>query len=184
MLGTRYFCQISFKLEFSWTDFRKILKYQISWIFFQLEPSCSMPTDTTKQRTVFAILLTRLKMTLILSDMPCLVVQTKRLLDVVPQRLHRHHIRPITWSLCILTTQWRYTTYRAAIAQSIYRLPTGWTAQGSNPVVARISTPLQTGLGAHRASCETGTGFLSRASSSRGVALTTHPYLVTRLKKE
>jgi hypothetical protein len=28
-----------------WTDFRKVLRYQISWTSFQLEPSCSMRTD-------------------------------------------------------------------------------------------------------------------------------------------
>jgi hypothetical protein len=39
------------------TDFREILKYQISWKFFQWEPSCSMrrdrQTDMTKQIVAF-----------------------------------------------------------------------------------------------------------------------------------
>jgi hypothetical protein len=48
----------------------------------------------------------------------------------------------------------------------------------------RFSAPVQTGPGAHPASYTMGTGSLSRGESGRGVALTTHPHLVPRLKKE
>ena len=48
----------------------------------------------------------------------------------------------------------------------------------------RLSAPVQTGTGAHPASYTMGTGFLSWGQSGRGVALTTHPQLAPRLKKE
>jgi hypothetical protein len=49
-----------------WTDFRKILKYQISWKSVQWEPSCPMRagrrTDIRRtSKSLFAILRTRLK---------------------------------------------------------------------------------------------------------------------------
>jgi hypothetical protein len=34
-----------------WTDFRKILKYQMTWKSFQLEPSCSVRTDGQTDNT-------------------------------------------------------------------------------------------------------------------------------------
>ena len=43
---------------------------------------------------------------------------------------------------------------------------------------ARISAPVQTGPGAHPASCTMGTGSLPGAKSGRGVTLTPHPLLV------
>jgi hypothetical protein len=51
------------KLEFFSTDFRKILKYQISWNSVRWEPRCSMrtgrrkdeQTDITKVKSLFAI---------------------------------------------------------------------------------------------------------------------------------
>jgi hypothetical protein len=49
--STRYSCPILMKLEFFSTDFRKILKYRISWKSVQREPSCfhtDRRTDTTK----------------------------------------------------------------------------------------------------------------------------------------
>jgi hypothetical protein len=45
MWSTGYACQILMELEFSPTYFRTLLKYQISWISVQREPSCSAPTD-------------------------------------------------------------------------------------------------------------------------------------------
>jgi hypothetical protein len=38
------------------------------------------------------------------------------------------------------------------------RLATGWKVRGSNPGEARFSAPIQTGSGAHPASCTMGTG--------------------------
>jgi len=40
--------------------------------------------------------------------------------------------------------------------------------------------PVQTGPGAHPASCKLGTGFFPRLKCGRGVLLTTHPLLVPR----
>jgi len=57
-----------------------------------------------------------------------------------------------------------------------------WTARGTNPVGARFSASVQTGLGAHPASCTMGTRSLPRGYSGRGVALTTHT-LAQRFRK-
>ena len=46
------------------------------------------------------------------------------------------------------------------------------------PVWARFSTPIQTGPGAHPASCAIGTGYFPGVTSGRGVTLTPHPLLV------
>jgi len=43
-------------------------------------------------------------------------------------------------------------------------------------VGARFSAPVQTGPGAHPASCTMGTGFFLGVKSSRGVRLTPHPF--------
>ena len=48
------------------------------------------------------------------------------------------------------------------------------------PVGARFSAPVQTGPGAHPASCKMGTGSFPGVKSGRGVTLTTHPLLVPR----
>jgi len=48
---------------------------------------------------------------------------------------------------------------------------------------ARFSAPVQTGPGAHPASCTMGTGSLPRVKSGRGVTLTTHPLLVPWSRK-
>ena len=52
------------------------------------------------------------------------------------------------------------------------------------PVGARFSACIQTGFGAHPASCAVGTGSLYPGLSGQGVALTTHLHLAQRLKKE
>ena len=46
------------------------------------------------------------------------------------------------------------------------------------PVGARFSAPVQTGPGAHPASCTMGTGSFPGVKSGRGVTLTPHPFLV------
>ena len=45
-----------------------------------------------------------------------------------------------------------------------------------NSVGARFSVPVQTGHGAHTASCTMGTGSFPGVKSGRGVTLTTHPF--------
>jgi len=51
-------------------------------------------------------------------------------------------------------------------------------------VEARFSAPVQTGPGAHPASCTMGTGSFPRVKSGRGVTLTPHPLLVPLVLKE
>ena len=62
----------------------------------------------------------------------------------------------------------------------------GWdrTVRGSIPIGGKTPAPVQIGAEAHPASCTMGTGSLSGDQSGRGVALTTHPHLALRLKKE
>ena len=60
------------------------------------------------------------------------------------------------------------------------QLPTGWTVRGSNPGGARFSVPVQTGPGAHTASCTMGTGSFQGVRCFRGVTLTPHPLLLQR----
>jgi hypothetical protein len=50
------------------------------------------------------------------------------------------------------------------------------------PVGARFSAPVQTGPEAHPASCTMGTGSFQGVKCGRGVTLTPHPLLVSRLK--
>ena len=52
------------------------------------------------------------------------------------------------------------------------------------PVVAKFFVPFQNDPGTHPASCRMGVPSLSREKSERGVALTTHPHLAPRLKKQ
>ena len=51
------------------------------------------------------------------------------------------------------------------------------------PVGARFSAPVQTGPGAHQASCTMGTGSFPGVKSGRGVTLTPHPLLVPWSRK-
>jgi len=48
----------------------------------------------------------------------------------------------------------------------------------------RFFAPVQTGPGAHPASCTMGTGSFPGAESGRGVTLTPHPFLVPLVMKE
>jgi len=52
------------------------------------------------------------------------------------------------------------------------------------PVGARFSAPVQTGPGAHPASCTMGTRSFPGVKSGRGVTLTLHPLLVPLIMKE
>jgi len=98
---------------------------------------------------------------------------------------HSHHTHTHTQThtlthmcVCVCVCVW------AGIAQSMYRLVTGWTVRDRIPVGTRFSAHVQTGPGAHPASYTMGTGFFLGVKCGRGVALTTHPNLVPRLKKE
>jgi len=53
-----------------------------------------------------------------------------------------------------------------------------------NPVGTRFSASVQTGPGAHTASCKMGTGSFPGVKSGRGVTLTPHPLLVPLVIKE
>jgi len=66
-------------------------------------------------------------------------------------------------------------------------IATGYGLDGPGnriPVGVRFSTPVQTGPGAHPASCTMGTGSFPGVRSSLGVTLTPDPLLVPLVKKE
>jgi hypothetical protein len=70
------------------------------------------------------------------------------------------------------------------VAQSVSRLAMGWTIRGSNPGGSEIFRTVQTGPGAHLASCTMSTGSFPGVESGRGVTLTPHSLLVPRSKKQ
>jgi hypothetical protein len=84
----------------------------------------------------------------------------------------------------------RQVTARVLIAQPLYSMvmidlggPGSdwlWAERFGDriPVGARFSAPVQTGPGAHPASCTMGTGSFTGVESGRGVTLTPHPLLV------
>ena len=59
----------------------------------------------------------------------------------------------------------------------------GLEGPGSNPGGGQEFPPVQTGPGAHPASCKMGTGSFPAVKGGRGVLLTTHPLLVPRSLK-
>jgi hypothetical protein len=73
----------------------------------------------------------------------------------------------------------------AGVAQSVSWLTTDWTTGVRSPTEAEdvsSSLCLQTGSGAHPASCSMGTGGpFPRVKRGRGVMLTNHPHRVPRL---
>jgi hypothetical protein len=75
-------------------------------------------------------------------------------------------------------------TYFIQIAQSLYRLASGWTVRWLNPGEARFYTPVQTGHGSNLPSCTKGTVSLSRRWRRRGLDLKIHPHPAPKLKKE
>ena len=56
----------------------------------------------------------------------------------------------------------------------------GMDGPGSNPGGDEIFPPVQTGPGAHPASCKMGTGSFPGVKGGRGVLLATHPFLMPR----
>jgi hypothetical protein len=60
----------------------------------------------------------------------------------------------------------------------------GYVTEGCSDIFSYNTAAVQTGPGAHPASCTMGAGFLSRGWSCQGVALTTHCHIVLRLMKE
>jgi hypothetical protein len=56
----------------------------------------------------------------------------------------------------------------------------GLYGPGSSPGGEQDFPPVQTGPGAHQASCKMGTGSFPGVNCGRGVLLTTHPVLVPR----
>ena len=64
---------------------------------------------------------------------------------------------------------------------SVVGIATGYRLDGpgmESPWGARFSAPVQTGPGAHPASCTMGTGTFPGIKSGRGMTLTPHPLLV------
>jgi len=61
---------------------------------------------------------------------------------------------------------------------SVVGIATGYGLDSRIPMGARFSAPVQTGPGAHPASCTMGTGFFSGVKRDRGLTLTPHPLLV------
>jgi hypothetical protein len=75
------------------------------------------------------------------------------------------------------------TTFTSGLGSSV-SIATGYGLDGPGieiPVGARFSAPVQTGPGAHPASCTMGTGSFLEVESCWGVT-THHPLLVPRLK--
>jgi len=70
---------------------------------------------------------------------------------------------------------------------SVVGIATGYGLDGPGiaiPMGARFSVPVQTGPGAHPASCTMGTESFPAVKSGRGVTLTPHPLLVPLVMKE
>jgi hypothetical protein len=78
-----------------------------------------------------------------------------------------------------------YPTYRwAGIAQSVYRMATGWKVRGSNPGGGEIFRTCPDRPWAPPASYTMSTGSFPRVANGRGATLTPHPLLAPRLRKE
>jgi hypothetical protein len=66
--------------------------------------------------------------------------------------------------------------YVGPVAQSVWRMATGWTVHGSNPGAGEIFRTRPDRPRAHPASCTMGTGSFPEVESGRGVTLTAYPY--------
>jgi hypothetical protein len=72
-----------------------------------------------------------------------------------------------------------------AVTQAVQCLTTDWTTEIRSPTETEdfSSSPyVQTGSGAHPASCPMGTRGFPGVKRGRGVMMTTHPHLVPRLR--
>jgi hypothetical protein len=84
---------------------------------------------------------------------------------------------------------WLYIAYsnkRCSEPGSVVSITTGYGLDGpgiESRWGARFSAPVQTGPGAHPASCTMGTGSFPGVKSGRGVTLTPHSLLVPRSRK-
>jgi hypothetical protein len=75
-------------------------------------------------------------------------------------------------ALLHLNLRWSCLSFVDRLAQSVQRLATSWTVRDRISVGARFCAPVQTGPGAHPASCTMGTGSFLGVKSGRGVMLT------------
>ena len=78
-------------------------------------------------------------------------------------------------------------TYDMSVPGSVDGIATRYGAGRSGdriPVVARFSASVQTGPGAHPASCTMGTGSFPGVQNGRGVTMTPHHLLVPLAMKE
>ena len=93
-------------------------------------------------------------------------------------------------SSCLDTVQNRKTSCSSRESKgpgSVVGIATGYGLDGPGIEYrwgARLSAPVQTGPGAHPASCTMGTGSFPGVNSGRGVTLTPHPLLVPLVMKE
>jgi hypothetical protein len=80
------------------------------------------------------------------------------------------------------------TTNECCVQSSVVGIETGYGLDGpgieSRWGGVRFSAPVQTGPGAHPASCTTGTGSFPVVKSGRGVTLTPHHLLVPLVMNE
>jgi len=83
------------------------------------------------------------------------------------------NIRVFKRSIFVITL--RFTLIRGPGSSVGIATNYGLNGLGSNPG-GRDFPPVQTGPGAHPASCKMGTGSLSGVKCGRGVLLTTHPF--------
>jgi len=84
--------------------------------------------------------------------------------------------------MVIWKSVWRKLYEYSRVVDTVVRY--GVDGPGIDPSGSKFSARVQTSPGAHPASGTVGTGSLSRGRSDRGVALTTNPNLLLRLKKE
>jgi hypothetical protein len=89
--------------------------------------------------------------------------------------------------MCQEDAEFSHTEFRGNIFFHVLSRYSDWLRAGRSgdqiPVVARFSAPVQTGPGAHPASCTMGTGSFLGVKSGRGMMLTPHHLLVPWSRK-